>query len=58
MYLDIQCANCGPFHHNGRKPTKCPQCGTDQIVVARHDFEIDARFREERENMLDRMDVD
>lgn len=58
-YLDIQCETCGELHHQARQaPKVCPQCGTAQIVVAPHDFSIDERFREERENMLERMDVD
>lgn len=48
-YLDIDCANCGSFHHNGsRKIEKCPRCRSGQIVVMPHDYEIDARFRTER----------
>ena len=57
-YFDVQCANCGEFHHNDRRIERCPRCQTSQIVVAPHDFDVDARFRDERENMLDRMDVD
>lgn len=53
-YLDINCANCGPFHHTGqRTTTKCPLCGTWQIVVAPHDFEIDQRFKSERQRTED-----
>jgi hypothetical protein len=29
-----------------------------QIVVTPHDYDIDRHFKEERENMLDRMDAD
>lgn len=55
-YLDITCAACGTIHHNGPKKTKtCPQCGSADVVVLPHDFEIDDRFREEREHMLERM---
>ena len=49
-YLDIQCAACGEFHHNGPHDTaKCPQCGGVQIVVTPHDYDIDRRFKEERQ---------
>jgi len=48
-YLDINCLNCGPFRHQGKKNLKrCPQCGTFQVVVAPHDFKIDGRFRAEK----------
>lgn len=59
MFLDIQCVNCGELHHNGPLRTdRCPECGGTDIVASPHDFEIDARFRDERANMLDRMDID
>jgi hypothetical protein len=46
------------FHFNGRRPERCPRCGNEQIVVAPHDYDIDRRFKEERKNMLDRMDIE
>lgn len=49
MYLDISCQKCGSFHHQGKKTlTRCPQCGTMQVVIVPHDFEIDNRFRAEK----------
>lgn len=48
MYLDISCANCGPFHHQGKRSlNRCPTCDTFQVVIVPHDFEIDNRFRAE-----------
>ena len=56
-YLDIQCATCGEFHHNGpRNTAKCPLCGTTQIVVTPHNYDIDRRFKEERRKDEDAAD--
>jgi len=58
-YLDIQCPNCGEFHYTGSHRTKiCPTCGSNEIIVLPHDWDTDARFRQERENMLARGDED
>jgi Zn finger protein HypA/HybF involved in hydrogenase expression len=58
MYLDVACVSCGTFHHNGRTPQTCPHCHSRDIVVTPHNYDIDRRFKEERENMLDRMDIE
>ncbi len=57
-YLDIYCMHCGAFHFNGPKPSRCPRCGMFQIVVTPHSYDIDRRFKNERENMLKRMDLE
>ncbi len=58
-FFDISCPLCGSFHAQAKHGLKtCPECGDPQAVIAKHDFAIDARFREERNNMLERMDLD
>jgi rRNA maturation protein Nop10 len=58
-YFDITCLHCGPYHTSiPATPRTCLYCGSDQIIVAPHDYDIDRRFKEERKNMLDRMDIE
>jgi rRNA maturation protein Nop10 len=53
-YLDINCSYCGSFHHNGHpKLTWCPRCKSPMFIAVPHDFEIDQRFKAERQRTED-----
>lgn len=47
---DVHCPDCGTFRIlTSAKVKACPDCGNAQAFALSHDYEIDARFRAERE---------
>lgn len=57
VIFDVHCPTCGPFRHAHKSfatPNECPRCGEKQAIILAHDFQIDARFAEERESAVRR----
>jgi rRNA maturation protein Nop10 len=58
MPFDIHCPQCGEFQDKKNVSRGCPRCGNKQAISLHHRYDIDFRFKFEKENKCTtKMDV-